>query len=46
MTEAQQIVLNHQLKKLKLPTILREYDKQAQLCAAEARDHVQFRQTS
>ncbi|AHD02228.1 IS21-like element helper ATPase IstB [Leisingera methylohalidivorans] len=42
MTEAPQILLNHQLKKLKLPTILREYDKQARLCAAEARDHVQF----
>ncbi|MBY6142384.1 IS21-like element helper ATPase IstB, partial [Leisingera daeponensis] len=42
MTEAPQILLNHQLKKLKLPTILREYDKQARLCAAEARDHVRF----
>lgn len=42
MTEAPQILLNHQLKKLKLPTILREYDKQARLCAAEGRDHVQF----
>jgi DNA replication protein DnaC len=42
MTEAPQILLSHQLKKLKLPTILREYDKQARLCAAEGRDHVQF----
>ncbi|WP_027255930.1 IS21-like element helper ATPase IstB [Leisingera aquimarina] len=42
MTEAPQILLNHQLKKLKLPTFLREYDKQARLCAAEGRDHVQF----
>ncbi len=42
MTEAPQILLNHQLKKLKLPTVLREYDKQARLCAAEGRDHVQF----
>ncbi len=42
MTEAPQILLNHQLKKLKLPTILREYDMQARLCAAERRDHVQF----
>ncbi|SDL69722.1 IstB-like ATP binding protein [Aliiruegeria lutimaris] len=42
MTEAPQILLNHQLKKLKLPTILQEYDKQARLCAAEGRDHVQF----
>jgi DNA replication protein DnaC len=42
MTETPQILLDHQLKKLKLPTILREYDKQARLCAAEGRDHVQF----
>jgi DNA replication protein DnaC len=42
MTEAPQILLDHQLKKLKLPTILREYDKQAGLCVAEGRDHVQF----
>jgi DNA replication protein DnaC len=42
MTDAPQILLNHQLKKLKLPTILREYDKQARLCAAEGCDHVQF----
>jgi DNA replication protein DnaC len=42
MSEAPQILLNHQLKKLKLPTILREYDKQARLCAAEGCDHVQF----
>ncbi|MCB1327983.1 MAG: IS21-like element helper ATPase IstB [Maritimibacter sp.] len=42
MTDAPQILLNHQLKKLKLPTILREYDKQARLCSAEGRDHVQF----
>lgn len=42
MTEAPPILLYHQLKKLKLPTILREYDKQARLCAAEGRDHVQF----
>ncbi len=42
MKETPQILLNHQLKKLKLPTILRDYDKQARLCAAEGRDHVQF----
>jgi DNA replication protein DnaC len=42
MTEAPQILLDHQLKKLKLPTILREYDKQARLCATEGRDHVRF----
>jgi DNA replication protein DnaC len=42
MTGAPQVLLNHQLKKLKLPTILREYDKQARLCSAEGRDHIQF----
>lgn len=42
MTETPQVLLDHQLKKLKLPTFLREYDKQARLCAAEGRDHVQF----
>ncbi len=42
MTEAPQILLAHQLKTLKLPTILREYDKQARLCATEGRNHVQF----
>ncbi len=42
MTNAPQILLNHQLKKLKLPTVLREYEKQARLCAAEGLDHVQF----
>ncbi len=42
MTEAPQILLDHQLKKLRLPTILREYDKQARLCSTEGRDHVQF----
>ncbi|MEQ8402663.1 MAG: IS21-like element helper ATPase IstB [Roseitalea porphyridii] len=42
MTQAPQILLNHQLKMLKLPTVLREYDKQARQCAAEGRDHVQF----
>ena len=42
MSEVPQILLDHQLKKLRLPTVLREYDKQARLCAAEGRDHVQF----
>ena len=42
MTEAPQILLNHRLKTLKLPTFLREYEKQARQCATEGLDHVQF----
>ncbi len=42
MTETPQVLLNHQLKKLKLPTILREYDKRARQCSSEGRDYVQF----
>ena len=37
-----QILLAHHLKTLKLPTILREYDKLARQCAAEGLDHVRF----
>jgi hypothetical protein len=42
MTEAPKILLAHHLKTLKLPTFLREYEKQARQCAAERLDHVQF----
>jgi DNA replication protein DnaC len=42
MSETPQILLAHHLKKLRLPTFLREYDKQARLCAAEGRDHVRY----
>jgi len=42
MTEAPQILLNHRLKSLRLPTVLREYGKLATQAAAEGRDHVQF----
>ena len=42
MTEAPQILLAHHLKMLKLPTFLREYEKQARQCAVEGLDHVQF----
>jgi len=42
MTEAPQILLAHHLKTLKLPTFLREYEKQARQCATEGLDHVQF----
>jgi DNA replication protein DnaC len=36
------ILLAHHLKKLKLPTFLREYDKIARQCAAEGGDHVRY----
>ncbi len=42
MTEAPKILLDHHLKSLRLPTVLREYDKLARHCAAEGLDHVQF----
>ena len=36
MTDTPQLLLVHHLKTLKLPTFLREYDKLARQCAAEA----------
>ena len=42
MTEAPQILLQHHLKKLRLPTFQAEYAKQAQICAAENKDHIQY----
>ena len=42
MTEAPQILLNHRLKSLRLPTVLREYGKLAKQAAVERLDHVQF----
>src|SRR3954468_5743604 len=36
MSDTPQLLLAHHLKALKLPTFLREYDKLAQQCAAEA----------
>ena len=42
MTETPQLLLQHHLKALKLPTFLREYDKQARRCAAEGVDHVRY----
>ena len=35
-----QVLLEHHLKALRLPTILREYDKVAQQCAAEDIDYL------
>ena len=42
MTEVPQILLNHRLKSLRLPTVLREYGKLAKQAAAEGLDHIQF----
>src|SRR5512144_566498 len=42
MNEPPKLLLAHHLKTLKLPTVLREYDKVAQQSAAEGLDHVQF----
>ena len=42
MSETPQLLLDHHLKTLKLPTFLREYSKVARQCAAEGLDHVQF----
>jgi DNA replication protein DnaC len=42
MSDTPQVLLAHHLKKLKLPTVLREYDKVARLCAAEGVDHVRY----
>ncbi len=42
MSETPQILLAHHLKKLKLPTFLREHEKVARQCATEGVDHVRF----
>ena len=42
MSDTPQLLLAHHLKALKLPTFLREYDKQARQCAAEGVDHVRY----
>jgi DNA replication protein DnaC len=42
MTDAPELLLAHHLKTLRLPTFLREYDKQARICAAEGVDHVRY----
>jgi len=40
--EAPELLLRHHLKKLKLPTVLREYEKIARQCATENVDHVRY----
>ena len=42
MTDTPQVLLQHHLKKLRLPTFNSEYDKQARQCAAETKDHVHY----
>jgi DNA replication protein DnaC len=42
MADAPQLLLDHHLKTLKLPTFLREYAKQARLCADEDVDHIAY----
>ncbi len=42
VNEAPELLLQHHLKKLRLPTILRDYDKLARQCAAQNVDHVRY----
>ena len=42
MSDAPQVLLDHHLKMLKLPTFLREYGKLARQCASEGVDHVRY----
>jgi hypothetical protein len=42
MSEPPHLLLAHHLKKLKLPTFLREHEKLARHCAAENLDHTRF----
>ena len=42
MSDAPELLLDHHLKTLKLPTFLREYGKLSRQCAAEGLDHVRF----
>ena len=42
MTNKSPMLLEHNLKQLKLPTFLREYDKLASQCASEGADHPDY----
>jgi DNA replication protein DnaC len=42
MSETLQVLLQHHLKKLRLPTFNSEYAKLARQCAAEGKDHAQY----
>ena len=40
--QAPELLLHYHLKKLRLPTVLREYEKLARHCATENVDHVRY----
>ena len=42
MSDTPQVLLDHHLKALRLPTFLREYDKLARQCAAEGVDYPRY----
>jgi hypothetical protein len=42
MTDTLELRLANHLKTLRLPTLLREHDKLARICAAESVDHVRY----
>ena len=42
MSDTPQVLLQHHLKKLQLPTFQSEYAKLARQCATEGKDHVQY----
>jgi DNA replication protein DnaC len=42
MTDTPQVLLQHHLKKLRLPTFQNEYHKLAQQCATQNKDHVTY----
>lgn len=42
MSGTPQVLLAHHLKQLKLPTVLREYDKVARECAHDGVDHPRY----
>ncbi|MCP5084692.1 MAG: ATP-binding protein [Alphaproteobacteria bacterium] len=42
MSDTPQVLLQHHLKKLRLPTFHSEYGKLARQCAAENKDHIQY----
>ena len=42
MSDTPQILLEHRLETLELPTFLREYEKVARRSAHEGLDHVEF----
>ena len=41
-TQSPTVLLDHYLKQLKLPTMLREYHSVAGVCAREGQDHIAY----